>query len=278
MGSTAADFDQDKDGNLLLPRNPNSVLARLNVADRRWLEEQIDGARTEAEVVDERRLEMGITYWEMEQLMRQDILNAYQNGNIADLDLPQYFDQPSVKVGIIQSYTELAHRTWNEERQEFDIHPWYDLYPLWERAREWVEKRLEDADWRVGECDAGKRRRFISDNLFGLECAVSQIGWTIRYDTRMMKPEIMDYQGEYMEINDLWICTVFVRTNGACGNRGNGRGLDGKIGGEWGSGRGCMHDICARGNLKSGTPGGLGKSGPIKASFLSARKCRFSSV
>ena len=174
----------------------------LNADDLSWLTRQVDGARTEAAVLDDRVLRSGITMWEMEQLMRQDILNAYQNGNIEEIEAEQSFEGKSVKVSLLQSYSELAHSTWNEEREEFDIHPYYDLMPLLERSKAWVRERLEKNDWKIAQCEMGKRRRFISDSVYGLECAINQIGWTIRYETRLQQPEIMNSQGQFMEIND----------------------------------------------------------------------------
>ena len=174
----------------------------LNADDLIWLAGQVDGARTEASVLDDRVLRSGITMWEMEQLMRQDILNAYQNGNIDEIEAEQSFEGGSVKVSLLQGYSELAHGTWNEEREEFDVHPYYDLVPMLERSKAWVRERIEKNDWKIGQCEMGRRRRFISDSVYGLECAVNQIGWMIRYETRLQQPEIMNSRGQFMEIND----------------------------------------------------------------------------
>ena len=184
-------------------RNRDSASYLLNASSMEMLAKEIDGARTEIARLEQRTLEVGITMWEMEQMMRQDFLNAYQKGNVDEIDgIEHRHDGTSVKVSILNNYTAMAHETWNEELQEYDIHPYYDLSDMLDRTKEWVIERIHKQDWKIAQCDAGQRRRFISNSVFGLDCALMQIGWTIRYETRLQQAEYLNCHGVFAEITD----------------------------------------------------------------------------
>ena len=195
-----------------MKRELKGLPERLGAKDLEQLAREVDGQRTDGWVLDARRLDARLGLWDMGQLMRQDILNMYQRGKLhgnRELSIENFMDEQGFadpgrypKMSALQSYALRAHETFNPNTGRFGIHPYHDLVDLWMEAYEWVKKRFADKDWQVATCGQGRRRRFVSDSVFGLECALHQLGWTIRYETRAMRPEILARDHVYEPLTD----------------------------------------------------------------------------
>ena len=138
-------------------------------------------------------LAQDMTLWEMEQMMRRDLIRAirmegYQSGEMLS--------------EIAARYSALAHETWDDKACVFRISPYDDFLPAFRRAQDWAREQVESGSFFEGECSAGRDRRFITDNVHGLEAALADMHVSIRYDRRSQSAQVLDTHGEWIEIND----------------------------------------------------------------------------
>lgn len=171
----------------------------LGYSDITWLKKQVDGERTDLAALEERSLRAGITLWEMEQMMRQDWMNILPR--VDPYEVIDDFGDDRDGWGILQ-YSKHAHASLNPLTGKFTICPFNDVLKMWNAAQQWAEERIKEHDFQFASCDAGRRRRFISERLNGLESAIAQLGWTIRFEKRHQCPEIMTRNGKFILIND----------------------------------------------------------------------------
>jgi len=170
----------------------------------------------------ERVLEGALTIWDLEQMMRHDLMTLAQDeGGLED---------QKALCAVLEKYPGYARRTGAGTVKRID--PWDDLWPAWERALAWVRERTAPntglSKFRIAKCSAGRRRWFIDDGAMGLESALAQLGLVLRWEMRSHVPEIQMADGTWEEVDDRKEATLretiagifsFARSDGDSGDR-----------------------------------------------------------
>lgn len=159
----------------------------------------------------------GVSLWELEQMMRRDVLYAMQH--------PEWGEED----GELNQHVILSKYIWREpepgsggepERRVYPDHVMLDpkypqpdedgaftityewLLEIYNRCEKWAGGHLRDFHLWSATDDLDRHKRFISERTVGLETAFGQLGVVVRYNTRAQCEEIRHVDGSWHKFDD----------------------------------------------------------------------------